>query len=68
MNGYRFARTEHGVDARTVDRERPPTGRVPVLTMHRAKCPEFSKVVLAIGAPMRSCRELLDRTLIVNLR
>lgn len=45
------ALTEHGVDARAVDRERPPAGRVPVLTMHRAKGTEFSKVVLAIGKP-----------------
>jgi superfamily I DNA/RNA helicase len=45
------ALTEHGVDARAVDRDRPPAGRVPVLTMHRAKGTEFSKVVLAIGKP-----------------
>ncbi|TBL44926.1 DNA helicase UvrD [Verrucosispora sp. SN26_14.1] len=45
------ALTEQGVDARAVDRDRPPTGRVPVLTMHRAKGTEFSKVVLAAGKP-----------------
>jgi superfamily I DNA/RNA helicase len=45
------ALTEHGIDARAVDRDQPPAGRVPVLTMHRAKGTEFSKVVLAIGKP-----------------
>ncbi|MBT8225805.1 MAG: DEAD/DEAH box helicase [Dactylosporangium sp.] len=45
------ALTEQGVDARAVDRDRPPAGRVAVLTMHRAKGTEFSKVVLAIGKP-----------------
>ncbi|MFG1744848.1 UvrD-helicase domain-containing protein [Micromonospora chalcea] len=45
------ALTEQGVDARAVDRDRPPPGRVPVLTMHRAKGTEFSKVVLAVGKP-----------------
>lgn len=45
------ALTEHGLDARAVDRDRPPAGRVPVLTMHRAKGTEFSKVVLVIGKP-----------------
>ncbi|GAA4693938.1 UvrD-helicase domain-containing protein [Phytohabitans rumicis] len=45
------ALTEQSVDARAVDRERPPAGRVPVLTMHRAKGTEFSKVVLAAGRP-----------------
>jgi superfamily I DNA/RNA helicase len=43
------ALTEQGVDARAVDRDRPPVDRVPVLTMHRAKGTEFSKVVLAVG-------------------
>jgi superfamily I DNA/RNA helicase len=43
------ALTESGVDARAVDRDRPPAGRVPVLTMHRAKGTEFSKVVLSVG-------------------
>jgi superfamily I DNA/RNA helicase len=43
--------TESGVDSRAVDRDRPPAGRVPVLTMHRAKGTEFSKVVLATGKP-----------------
>lgn len=38
---------ERKIDARSVDRERPPTGRVPVMTMHRAKGMEFSRVVLA---------------------
>ncbi|GAA3766645.1 3'-5' exonuclease [Plantactinospora mayteni] len=45
------ALTEQGVDARAVDRDRPSPGRVPVLTMHRAKGTEFSKVVLAAGKP-----------------
>ena len=45
------ALTEEGVDARAVDRERPPAGRVPVMTMHRAKGTEFSKVILALGKP-----------------
>jgi superfamily I DNA/RNA helicase len=45
------ALTEDGVDARAVDRDRPPAGRVAVLTMHRAKGTEFSKVVLALGKP-----------------
>lgn len=39
--------TELGIPARAVDRERPPAGRVLVMTMHRAKGMEFSKVVLA---------------------
>lgn len=43
--------TERGVSARIVDREKPPPDRVLVMTMHRAKGMEFSKVVLAeIGA------------------
>lgn len=45
------ALTEAGIDARAIDRDRPPAGRVPVLTMHRAKGTEFSKVVLAAGKP-----------------
>lgn len=45
------ALAEHGIDARAVDRDRPPSGRVPVMTMHRAKGTEFSKVVLAAGRP-----------------
>ncbi|MDQ2587312.1 UvrD-helicase domain-containing protein [Saccharothrix yanglingensis] len=45
------ALTEQGIDARAVDRERPPSGRVPIMTMHRAKGTEFSKVVLAAGRP-----------------
>ncbi|MEV4705737.1 UvrD-helicase domain-containing protein [Actinoplanes sp. NPDC049316] len=45
------ALTDAGIDARAVDRDRPPTGRVPVLTMHRAKGTEFSKVVLETGKP-----------------
>lgn len=48
------ALTEHGIDARAVDRDRPPLGRVPVMTMHRAKGTEFSKVVLAVGRPSSS--------------
>lgn len=38
---------EAGVAARAVDRESPGEGRVLVMTMHRAKGMEFSKVVLA---------------------
>jgi superfamily I DNA/RNA helicase len=45
------ALTEQGVPARAVDRDRPPANRVPVMTMHRAKGTEFSKVVLAVGKP-----------------
>lgn len=42
---------ERGVAARAVDSERPPGGRPLVMTMHRAKGMEFSKVVLAgVGA------------------
>lgn len=44
--------TERGVAARMVDRDKPPTDRVLVMTMHRAKGMEFSKVMLAdVGAP-----------------
>lgn len=39
--------TELGIPARAVDRERPPAGRVLVMTMHRAKGMEFSRVILA---------------------
>ncbi|WP_336249126.1 3'-5' exonuclease [Stomatohabitans albus] len=35
------------IPARSVDRERPQPGQVPVMTMHRAKGLEFSKVVIA---------------------
>jgi superfamily I DNA/RNA helicase len=38
---------ERGVPARAVDRDKPAAGRVLVMTMHRAKGMEFSKVVLA---------------------
>ncbi|WP_430784549.1 UvrD-helicase domain-containing protein [Actinoplanes sp. G11-F43] len=41
------ALNERGVAARAVDREVPGKGRVLVMTMHRAKGMEFSKVVLA---------------------
>jgi superfamily I DNA/RNA helicase len=41
------ALNERGVQARTVDRDRPSAGRVLVMTMHRAKGMEFAKVVLA---------------------
>jgi superfamily I DNA/RNA helicase len=37
----------HGVAARSVGRERPLPGKVLVMTMHRAKGLEFSRVVLA---------------------
>ncbi|QSB16870.1 DEAD/DEAH box helicase [Natronosporangium hydrolyticum] len=59
------ALTEHGVDARAVDRDRPPPGRVPVLTMHRAKGTEFSTVILVVGKPSTnelSRLEMLDST------
>lgn len=45
------ALAENGVLASAVDRDRPPADRVPVMTMHRAKGTEFSKVVLVIGKP-----------------
>ncbi|PWU54786.1 DNA helicase UvrD [Micromonospora sp. S4605] len=45
------ALTENGIPARAVDRDRPPAERVPVMTMHRAKGTEFSKVVLVVGKP-----------------
>ena len=38
---------ERGAPARAVDRDKPAAGRVLVMTMHRAKGMEFSKVVLA---------------------
>ncbi|MEU8020959.1 UvrD-helicase domain-containing protein [Micromonospora haikouensis] len=43
--------TEEGLPVRAVDRDRPQAGRVPVMTMHRAKGTEFSKVVLVTGSP-----------------
>lgn len=47
--------TERGVTARHVDRERPPSDRVLVMTMHRAKGMEFAKVVLTdVGASSAS--------------
>ena len=39
--------TERGVPVRAVDREQPTTGKPLVMTMHRAKGMEFTKVVLA---------------------
>ncbi|MEV4384122.1 UvrD-helicase domain-containing protein [Micromonospora sp. NPDC049580] len=45
------ALTDADVPARAVDRERPQAERVPVMTMHRAKGTEFSKVVLVTGNP-----------------
>ncbi|MFB9239642.1 UvrD-helicase domain-containing protein [Plantactinospora siamensis] len=54
------ALTDAGVDARAVDRDRPPADRVPVLTMHRAKGTEFPKVVLEIGKPSPSELERLE--------
>jgi superfamily I DNA/RNA helicase len=59
------ALTEQGIDARAVDRDRPPPGRVPVLTMHRAKGTEFSTVILVLGRPSTnelSRLEMLDPT------
>jgi superfamily I DNA/RNA helicase len=50
------ALTERDVSARAVDRERPPAGKVLVMTMHRAKGMEFAKVILA-GAGYRSQAE-----------
>lgn len=38
--------TEAGLPARAVDREKPPTDKALVMTMHRAKGMEFSRVVL----------------------
>ena len=37
----------HGIAARGIDRERPLPGKVLVMTMHRAKGLEFSKVIIA---------------------
>ncbi|WP_285658921.1 UvrD-helicase domain-containing protein [Actinomycetospora sp. NBRC 106375] len=52
--------TERGVTARLVDRERPPSDRVLVMTMHRAKGMEFAKVVLTdVGASSPSERTRL---------
>ncbi|WP_019871838.1 UvrD-helicase domain-containing protein [Salinispora oceanensis] len=53
------ALTEQGVNARAIDRDRPPPGRVPILTMHRAKGTEFSKVVLAASNPALAALERL---------
>ncbi|MBO4205100.1 UvrD-helicase domain-containing protein [Micromonospora echinofusca] len=53
------ALTDAGIDARAVDRDRPPADRVPVLTMHRAKGTEFPKVVLATGKPSAAEMERL---------
>ena len=39
--------SELDIPARAVDRDAPPTDRVQVMTMHRAKGMEFSKVILA---------------------
>ena len=51
---------ERGVGVRAVDRERPAPGRPLVMTMHRAKGTEFSKVVLAgVGAQNAGERERL---------
>lgn len=41
------ALTQAGLPAREIDRDRPVPSRISVLTMHRAKGTEFSKVVLA---------------------
>lgn len=40
---------ERKVDVRAVDREKPPAGRPLVMTMHRAKGMEFTRVVLVLG-------------------
>lgn len=48
--------SERGVQVRAVDRERPPAGRPVVMTMHRAKGTEFSRVVL-VGVGSRSSAE-----------
>lgn len=47
---------ERGIQARVIDRDRPPADRVLVMTMHRAKGMEFARVVLA-GAGPRSSAE-----------
>jgi superfamily I DNA/RNA helicase len=48
------------VAARIVDSDAPATDRVSVMTMHRAKGMEFSKVVLAaVGAQSAAERERL---------
>ena len=51
--------TDQGVPARMVDRDKPPADRVLVMTMHRAKGMEFSKVVLTGGARTSSERARL---------
>ncbi|CAM3470442.1 UvrD-helicase domain-containing protein [Occultella aeris] len=40
------ALTERSIPARAVDRERPGSDRIAVMTMHRAKGMEFSRVIL----------------------
>lgn len=51
---------ERGVAARIVDRDGPAADRVSVMTMHRAKGMEFSKVVLAdVGSQSSSERQRL---------
>jgi superfamily I DNA/RNA helicase len=56
--------TERKIDVRAVDRDKPPPGRVLVMTMHRAKGMEFSKVILAdvtLQSPAEKARlEQLD--------
>lgn len=57
------ALTERGLPARAVERERPTAGCVPVLTMHRAKGTEFSRVVLAdFGSAVRARLRDLDES------
>lgn len=48
---------ERGVDVRAVDADRPAPGRPLVMTMHRAKGLEFSRVVLAdVGGQVGAAR------------
>ena len=53
--------TEAGVRAAAVDRERPPAGRIAVMTRHRAKGTEFSRVILTdVGAQPAWMKAVLD--------
>lgn len=53
--------SERGVPARAVDSERPAGGRPLVMTMHRAKGTEFSRVALAgVGARTAAEQARLD--------
>jgi superfamily I DNA/RNA helicase len=47
--------TERGISVRSVDRDRVPRDRISVMTMHRAKGTEFSRVALSgVGSRQQS--------------